>query len=823
MPSEELVMGSVPRVVVIGAGIVGCSLADELTGRGWTDVTVLDQGPLPLTGGSSSHAPGLVFQTNSSPTMSAFARYTVAKFGPLEHEGRPCLLPLGSLEVATTPERVEELHRRQGFAASWGIPAEVVTPERCLQLHPLLDRAAVLAGLHVPSDGLARAVGAGAAQSDRARARGAVFLGGQRVTGIQEGGGRVRAVVTGTGTFPADLVVCCAGFWGPVLGDAVGVRVPLLPLAHQYVHTSPVAGLPLRAGTEAVLPILRHQDRRLYYREHGDHLGIGSYDHRPIPVDPRSVSDSATVTAEQMPSSLPFTPEDFTAAWTASRHLLPALRTASVASGFNGIFSFTPDGAPLVGESEQVAGLWTAEAVWVTHSAGVARAVAEQLMTGHSSVDLRECDLHRFDEVELDPQTVAARSARSFVEVYDVVHPLEPRQAPRDLRSSPFRPRQDALGAVFLDRSGWERPHWYAANAALLGQLPAAWQPPEREAWSARWWSPAVAVEAWRTREAVAMYDMTPLRRVEVTGAGALALLQRLATGDLAKPVGSVTYTLLLDEAGGVRSDVTVARLGEQRFQVGLNTRGDEVWLRRHAPADVAVRDVTGATCCIGLWGPRARDVLGALTADDVSDAGLRYFRAARLGVAGVPVTALRLSYVGELGFELYTGADTGLRLWDALWAAGAPHGVVAAGRAALEALRLEKGYRAWGTDMSTEDSPAEAGLGWAVSRRKSGFTGEAALAARSEAPVRRLTCLTLDDPSHVVMGKEPVWVDGAVAGHVTSAAYGPTIGRTVAYAWLPAGLTPGDPVEVQYFRDRLPATVATEPLVDPGTTRVRG
>jgi glycine cleavage system aminomethyltransferase T/glycine/D-amino acid oxidase-like deaminating enzyme len=826
-------MSTTPRVVIIGAGIVGANLADELTARGWDRVTVVDQGPLPLTGGSTSHAPGLVFQTNSAKTMTEFARYTVEKFMSLDVDGAWCFNQVGGLEVATTPDRLAELYRRQGWDTAWGIEATVLSPEECVRLHPLVDPDRILGGLHVPSDGLAKASRAVLALARRAAARGARFQGSTRVTGIEQAGGRVTGVRTtglgtmGGGVIPADIVVSCAGFWGPAIGAMAGMPVPLLPLAHQFAWTGQVAELAGRNDelTEASLPILRHQDRDLYYREKGDRLGIGSYAHRPMPVELSDLPEGE-ISAASMPSMLPFTEEDFAGAWEQSKLLLPSLRLAKIDSGFNGIFSFTPDGNPLIGESPEVAGFWIAEAVWVTHSAGVARSVAQLLVDGRSEVDLHGCDVHRFEEVQLSEEYVRETSQRSFVEVYDILHPLQPRLAPRGLRVSPFHARQEALGAVFLEAAGWERPHWYEANAPLVAQLPPEWVPPERDPWAGQFWSPIAAAEAWRTRTAVAMYDMTPLKRLEVAGPGALDLLQRVTTGQLDKSVGSVSYTLALDEAGGIRSDLTVARLGERLFQVGANGPLDHDYLRRQAPADgsVEIRDITGGTCCIGLWGPRARDLVRSLTDDDFSNDGLKYFRAKRARLGGVPVTAMRLSYVGELGWEIYAGADTGQRLWDLLWAAGRDLGVFAAGRAAFNSLRLEKGYRSWGQDMTTEHNPYEAGLGFAVRKQKGGFVGSEAITGVDDGTVsRRLSCLTIDDGRSVVLGNEPVYADGRPAGYVTSAAFGHTVGRPIAYAWLPASAGVGSRVEIGYFGRRIPATVAAEPLVDPAMTRIRG
>ncbi|WP_138759277.1 GcvT family protein [Modestobacter altitudinis] len=821
-------MSTTPRVVIIGAGIVGANLADELTVRGWHDVTVVDQGPLPLTGGSSSHAPGLVFQTNASKTMTEFARYTVEKLRGLDVDGAWCFNQVGGLEVATTPERLTDLYRKRGWATSWGVQAEVVGPEECVRLHPLIDADRVLGGLHVPTDGLAKASRAVVALARRAQARGARFLGSTRVIGVEQAGGRVTGVRTPEGVLPADVVVTCAGFWGRAVGAMVGMEVPLLPLAHQFAWTGQVPDLVGRNDelTEASLPILRHQDQDLYYRERGDTLGIGSYAHRPMPVDLRDLAPDDDVRESSMPSMLPFTEEDFAPVWEQSQLLLPSLRSTKVDIGFNGVFSFTPDGGPLIGESADVRGFWIAEAVWVTHSAGVGRAVAQLLVEGRSEIDLHGCDVHRFEEVQLAPEYVSETSQQNFVEIYDVLHPLQPRTSPRGLRVSPFHARQESLGAVFLEAGGWERPHWYEANAGLVEQLPAEWTPPAREPWAGRFSSPIAAAEAWRTRTAVALYDMTPLKRLEVSGPGALGLLQRLTTGRLDKSVGSVTYTLALDEAGGIRSDLTVARLGEHLFQVGANGNLDHDLLRRAAPADgsVVVRDTTGGTCCIGLWGPRARDLVQRLTSDDFSNEGLKYFRAKRARIGGVPVTAMRLSYVGELGWELYTDADTGQRLWDVLWSAGQDLGVVAAGRAAFNSLRLEKGYRAWGSDMTTEHDPYEAGLGFAVRTQDQGHVGSEAIAGLgADTVTRRLSCLTVDDGHSVVLGSEPVFLDGRPAGYVTSAAFGHTIGRPIAYAWLPASAGVGTAVEIEYFGRRIPATVSAEPLVDPEMARIRG
>ncbi|MCW4353772.1 FAD-dependent oxidoreductase [Hoyosella sp. YIM 151337] len=808
------------RTVIIGAGVVGAAIADELSALGWTDIVVVDQGDFPATGGSTSHAPGVVFQANGSKAMTDLARYTVEKFVALEHQGESCFIQVGGLEVATTPERMAEVHRRHGWLTSWGVEAEVVDADRCVELHPLLDRDRILGGLHCPTDGLAKALAAVEAQIERAKSRGVRLLPRHEVTDITVEDGKVVGVVTNHGEIPADIVVCCAGIWGPKVAALAGVYLPLTPLAHQLAWTGTVPAL---AGQteEAVRPVLRHQDADLYYRDRYDQLAVGYYGHRPMPIDAHDLLPVEE--AEVMPSVLEFTPEDFEPAWEETNLLLPQTAEAKIEEGINGVFSFTTDGMPLLGESKDVSGFWVAEAVWVTHSAGVGRAMAEWLANGYcESFDLHECDVNRFEDFQLVPEYVLERDCQNFVEVYDILHPLQPMDSPRAIRTSPFYLRQQELDAFFLPATGWERPHWYDANKGLLEH----YQVPQPNDWAARYWSPIAGAEAQATREGVAMYDMTALKRLMVTGSGATAFLQRLTTGNIDKSIGSVTYTLLLNADGGIRSDVTIARLGKNRYQVGANGALDTDWFERFLPQDgsVAVTDITPGTCCIGLWGPKAREVLSQLTDADLTNTGLKYFRAAEINVGNVPVTAMRLSYVGELGWELYTTADLGLRLWDTIWQAGQDHGIIAAGRGAFNSLRLEKGYRSFGTDMTFEHDPYEAGVGFAVKLDKGDFIGRDALLRRKENQTRTLACLTIDNPEDVVAGKEPVFAGDRAVGYVTSAAYGYTIGKGIAYAWLPLEVaSPGTEVEIGYFGKRISAVVTAEPLFDPKMTRLRG
>ena len=443
----------------------------------------------------------------------------------------------------------------------------------------------------------------------------------------------------------------------------------------------------------------------------------------------------------------------------------------------------------------------------------------EALVDGAPSIDASPADLSRFADIELSPAVFGARCDDSYRDVYAVHHPAEGHTSARDLRLAPFATRQRELGAAWFDGAGgWERPRWYEANAPLVEGLPL----PERDAWASRHWSPLVAGEHLAVRERGGLFDMTPLTRIEVVGADAEAFLLKMCAGLVDRPSGSVTYTVMLDAAGGIRSDVTVARIGPDRYLLGANGPRDVAWLRAHAPDDVSVDDVTAGTCCLAVWGPVARDALAPLVGPDLDDVTFPYMSVRRLHVGEVPVTAVRISYAGELGWELTASADLGAHLWDTVWAAGAPLGLIAAGTGALAGMRIEKGYRAWGTDLTPEHTPDGAGLRFTV-RPDPTFIGAEALSARAVAgSERRLRFLELAD-DQVAMGGEPVLANDAPVGYVTSAAYGFSVGRSLAYAWLDPSVEVGDPLSIGYFDRWLAATVAPGPAFDPQGLRVRG
>ncbi len=816
------------RVVIIGGGIVGCSTAYHLIKLGWRDIVVLDQGPLFHNLGSTSHAPGLMFQHNNSKTVTTLAMWSVETY--LESErlasnGRS-VWQVGSLEISHTPERWEELKRKIGNTQSWGLEAHLVGLDEIKRMIPIMYTDDLYGAFYVPSDCDVKGAAVCETLGNHAKKNGATeFYPNTAVTGIEVKNGRVQAIVTPRGRIQAEIIICAAGLWGPVVGKMVGVHIPLTPCQHLYVKTKP---LPELAGeTEWVRhPVVRYQDKDMYFRQYAEAYGFGSYRHDPLLVP------SERLPKDDHPAMFPFTPEHFEESWEDAAHRIPCLRNAELDMQFNGLFSFTPDGNSILGETPDVRGFWVAEAVWVTHAGGVGRAMAEWLVNGEPTIDLREVDINRFHPHAPSWAYVKARGERQYIEVYDIIHQLQQMANPRNLRTAPYHTRLQELGAEFFESAGWEKAQWYEANGT--GDHTGS---PLRAGWAARYWSPIIGAEHAATRERVGLFDLTAFTKIEVTGSGALAFLQRLAANQMDKPVGSITYTSLLTPGGGIRADLTVTRLGEEKFWVitgGGSGLLDLAWLRSHAPTDgsVHLQNITSAYAAVGLWGPRARDVAQSVCENDLSNEAFPYVTAQQIYIEYLPVTALRISYAGELGWELYTPTEYGLRLWDTLWEAGQKYGIAAVGGGAFDTLRLEKGYRLWGSEIHTEYNPFEAGLGFAVRMKKGDFIGREALEKiRVEGLKRKLCCMTFDDPNVAIMGKEPIFApgnggahhDSRVLGYVTSANYGYSVRQSIAYGYLPIEYSnEGTQVEIYYYGNRYPAIARKEPLYDPENYKLR-
>ena len=811
------------RLVIIGAGIVGCSTAYHLAQLGWRDMVVLDAGPLFHTGGSTSHAPGGLTLIAGSRLMTEFAQYGLPLYASLEVNGRRGANLLGSVELARSEVRWNELKRRLGWGRASGVECHLLSPSECRRLLPVMDETQVVGGLFTGGTGIGAPVVAAEAMANAAMGMGAAtFHGRTSVTGIERRGHRVTAVVTDRGRIEAEQVLICAGIWGPLIGRMAGIVVPLMPMEHQYARIGPIPELSA-LGEGATMPIVRVHDHMMYCHAFGDLWGIGNYNHVPLPVAPEKIRQRRP--GDDEPSRNPFTLHHFKEPLEQISQVFPMVRGRPIAEAFNGMFSFTPDGHPILGPHPEVDGLWLAEAVWITHAGGVGRAVAEWMTHGAPSLDLREADVSRFHRHALTPEYIRVRAGEAYRNVHAIVHPAEAMNHPRGIRHTPFYERYAAEGAIFIEIGGWERAAWCASNAGIEASgLPA------RSGWAAQHGSPVQAAEHLRTRAAAALFDMSAFTKIDVEGPDALALMQGVFTNQMDVPVGKVVYTLMLDLNGGIRSDMTVVRLAADGFRILSGAAAgprDLAWLRRQANArgfDVRITDVSSTYGTIGLWGPKSREILARVTEDEVSNSGFPYYTARQVVIGAATCYAMRVSYVGELGWEVYIPADTATHVWDRLWEAGRPLGLIAAGTGAMDSLRIEKGYRRLAFDMDADHNPFEAGMEHVLRLKKGGFIGrEALLKARGQPLTRKLVCLTLDRPGDVVMGREPIYNGRQVVGAVSSANTGYSIGRHVAYAYLPVELAaPGQKLEIEYFGERVPATGVAEPLFDPEGTRLR-
>ncbi|MBL8056774.1 MAG: FAD-dependent oxidoreductase [Anaerolineales bacterium] len=816
-------MQSHARLVIIGAGIAGCSTAYHLAQLGWRDMMVVDQGPLFHTGGSTSHAPGGLTLITSSRMMTEFAQYGLPLYARLEVDGRKGANLLGSVEVARSAARWQELKRRHGWGQAFGVDCHLMTPAETKAKVPLLDETTIVGGLFTHGAGIGAPVVAAEAMARAAMAQGAaVFHGHTRVTGIEKSGRRVTAVVTDQGRIETETVLICAGIWGPLVGRLAGITVPLMPMEHQYAKLGPIPEL-AATGVEISMPIVRVHDHLMYCRQFGPLFGIGNYQHVPLPVAPEAIRTAQNDQDE--PSKNLFTPEHFREPLEQVAEVFPMVRGRPIAEAFNGMFSFTPDGMPLLGPHPDVDGLWLAEAVWITHGGGVGKALAEWMTQGYPELDLREADISRFHKHALTPSYIRVRGDEAYKNVHVISHPAEPLARPRGLRRTPFYERYAAQQANFIEFGGFERAAWCETNLGI--EEPDL---PPRSGWAARYWSPVQAAEHLRTRAAAALFDMSTFTKIDVEGPDALALVQWVFTNQMDVPVGKVVYTLMLDFNGGMRSDMTVVRLGPDHFRVlsgaGAGPR-DLAWLRRQAAAKgchVRLTDLTSLYGALGLWGPKARAILAGVAEEDVSDAAFPYYTARPITLGAAGCLALRVSYVGELGWEIYVPVDFALHVWDLLWEAGRPHGLIAAGTGAMDSLRIERGFRRLGFDMDANYNPFEAGMGHVLRFKKGDFIGRAALLKVKDQPLARtLACLALDRPGDVVLGREPIFAAGRVAGWVSSANTGYSVSQHLAYAYLPPALAqPGQKLEIEYFGERLPATVVAEPVFDPEGKRVR-
>jgi glycine cleavage system aminomethyltransferase T/glycine/D-amino acid oxidase-like deaminating enzyme len=828
------------RAVVIGGGIVGSSLAGWLTELGWRDVVLVDKGPFPNPGGSTGHASNFIFPVDHSKEMT---QLTLESMGQYREAG--VLIECGGIEVARTEARLEELRRRMASAKSWGIGGcRLLTPAEIKELVPFVNESILRGGFYSPSVAVVDSLRFGTIMRERGQASGALHvLANTEVLEIDVEGGRVRRVRTSRGDLEAEVVVVACGVWSPRIAQMAGACIPLTPAVHQMIDVGPVPRF-LSSSSSIEYPIVRDMDTNMYERQDGQGLEVGSYAHRPILYEPDEIPSIEE--AALSPTELPFTNEDFEQQLEAALELVPEIlgdESVGIKYAINGLLSLTPDALPLLGETPEVNGLWSAAAVWVKEAPGVGRSVAEWIVRGGSEIDLHAADIARFYDCQMTREHVKSRAAEGFNKTYGIIHPSEQWESNRRVRVPPFYERERELGAAFYEAAAWERPHWYESNAPLVEEYGVE---PRGHEWDARWWSPIINAEHLAMRDRAAMVDLTAFCIFDVVGPGALDCVQTVAMRQMDVKIGRNVYTPVLSPKGGFKADLTIMRLDDARFRVvtgGAHGRADRKWFADHLPQDGATElvDLTDSWCTLGLWGPRARNILSSVTSDDVSNEGFPFATVKVVSVDGMDVLASRISYVGDLGWELHVPMDDGARLWDVIREAGRPHGIVPAGIGVYGTTgRLEKCYRAFGFELDDDYTVVEAGMAWGKVKEQD-FVGKAAhVAHRESEPVAELCTLTVDDLTsksgikRYPLGQEPIVTpDGApvtdVKGrrsYVTSAGAGPSLGKYVLMAYLPPEhARVGENLAVEYMHELYPVTVevaSSTPLFDPENRRIR-
>ena len=802
-------MRDTARVVVVGGGVGGCAILYWLARLGVEDAVLVERAE--LTSGSTFHSAGLVGQLRPTLSLTRMMMASVDLYRALESEVglETGWREVGSLRLASTEERMEELTRQAGWAKTFGLPLELVSAAEAQALFPPMSTDGVLGAAYLPTDGYVDPSQLTFALAEGARRRGAEIATNTRVTGVRVERGKVTGVETDRGAIATEIVVNAGGMFAGEIGALAGVTVPIVPMAHEYLVLEP-SGLPLE------MPTMRDPSLLVYFRPESGGLIMGGYERHCAPwgLDGIPADFNGKLLEEDWPR--------FEELMENALVRVPSLAEMGVVRLINGPEAFTPDGEFVLGPTD-VRGFWVAAgfcAHGLAGAGGMGQLVAEWIVEGTPSLDVWHMDSRRFGAAYRARAYTLARTKEIYETYYDVRYPGHERTAGRPLRLSPANARLRELGAVFGEKSGWERANWFEPNAA------AGDDSLRPRGWAGKLWSPAIGAEHRACREGAALFDESSFAKLEVVGAGAAAFLEGLCANRVAREVGRVTYTQLLNPRGGIECDFTVTRLAEDRFRIVTGTafgQHDAAWIREHAPDDgsVAVHDVTSAYACLGLWGPRSREILQPLVDADLSNDAFPYMTARPLAVGPVPCLAVRVTYVGELGWELYASTELGARLVDELWSAGREHGLVAGGYKAIDSLRLEKGYRVWGADITPDDTPFEAGLDFAVKLDKGDFVGREALVARAD-PERRLRCLTLADPRAVALGSEPVRVGDALVGRVTSGGFGYTVGRSIAYAYLPAEHGEGTEVAVEIFGEWVGGAVAAEPLYDPSGERIR-
>jgi 4-methylaminobutanoate oxidase (formaldehyde-forming) len=774
-----------------------------------------------LTSGSTWHAAGLVGQLRTSANITQLLGYSVQLYDQLEQETGLATgwKRNGGLRLACNPERWTEVKRQATTATSFGLEMHLLTPKEAQDLWPLMQIDDVVGAAFLPTDGQVSPSDITMSLAKGARQNGVTIREGVKVTGVEVENGRLRAVVTDVGRIACAKLVVCGGQWSRELGRMAGVNIPLVSVQHQYLITEKIDGV------TSNLPTLRDPDRLTYWKEEVGGLVMGGYEPNPKPwaVDGLPERFEFQLLDDDL--------EHFEPLLELAVGRVPAMDTAGIKEFINGPESFTPDGNFILGEAPEVRGIYVGtgfNAFGIASAGGAGMALAEWVAKGEPPYDLWPVDLRRFGKNHLDTNWVRTRTLEAYAKHYTMAWPFEEHRSGRPLRRSPLYDRLKAQGACFGEKLGWERPNWFADLAS--GEKAEDIYSYERQNWF-----DAVGREHEACRERVAVFDQTSFAKFVLAGRDAEQALSWICANDVAKPPGSLVYTQMLNERGGIECDLTVGRLSETDYYVVTGTgfaTHDFDWISRSIPEGLDARliDVTSSNAVLAVMGPRSRDVLQTLTEHDLSNAGFPFGRVKRITLADAPMLALRVTYVGELGWELHVPVEFAASVYDALMAAGQPHGIANAGYRAIESLRLEKGYRAWGGEIGPDHSPLVAGLGWAVKLKSNRpFQGRAALEAQAAKKLPRLLAGFTADPSVVLLGRETIYRDGKRVGWLTSGGYGYTVGRSIGYGYVRDQQNGVDRAtvlsgryELEVATERVPAEVFLDPLYDPAMSRIK-
>ncbi len=807
------------RVVVIGGGVIGCSIAYHLTKIGWSDVVVLERKK--LTSGTTWHAAGLIGQLRDNRDMTKLAKYTAELYGGLEAETGLATgyKQNGSLSLATHDGRLEDLKRRADMAKVFGLGVDVVGPAECKDLFPLLNVDGIVGGIFLPSDGQANPTDITMALAKGARNGGAQFFEDTKVTAINHSDGRVTGVETESGAIDASFVALAAGMWSREIAATVAVAVPLHACEHFYIVTEPFDSV------TPDLPVCRDYDAQAYYKEDAGKLLLGAFETVAKPWGMDGIPEDFCF--DQLPDDF----DHFQPILEMALHRVPALEHAGIQTFFCGPESFTPDNRYHLGEAPGLDGLFVAaglNSIGIQSAGGVGLVLAEWMRDGLPPVDLWTVDIRRNMPFQVDPEYLRERVTETLGRLYAVHWPFHQPKTARGKRLSPFYDRLAARGACYSEAQGWERPGWFAPDGVVAEYV---------YSFKRQNWFEHSAAEHRAVRENVGLFDQTSFSKFELRGDDVEAVLSKVCANDMAQEPGRVVYTQWLNERGGIEADLTVARLAGDRYWIisGVASQvRDFHWLKRHIPAgaNTALSDITGDWAVLGVMGPKSRNLLQDVTGADLSNDGFPYQTMAEIDIAGVAVRASRISYVGELGWELYIPTGGAHAVFDAIIKAGEGYGLVPAGIHAMNSLRIEKAYRHWGHDIGDQDTPLEAGLGFAVAWDKpGGFIGRDALLKQRDVGVRRrLAQFILEDPEPLLYGNEPIWRNDEIAGSLTTAMYGHTLGGAVGLGYVKKtdhGLVTADFIhagayEIEVAGELFAATVSLKPLYDPKGERVK-